>query len=215
MVQINKRTIMKKFVGIAVSVIVIVGMTSSSPTLITNRVDFEVRIGSRTLGDFVVTKQSLGDRDDFVMEQIIEDGLLHKSKVHYRVHSQYKSSQLQVMEMQNTVDEVLLQSSDLELKEGVYHLKTDLGSITVPASDMTVGSAYMFFEEPIGWVAVFHEKYGQVLPIEQTSEHIYEVALPNGGREVYSYTEGKLTMFMIEKTFGMFSMTLKEPLAKS
>ena len=117
--------------------------------------------------------------------------------------------------MQNTIDEVILQSCDLQLKEGVYHLNTDLGSITVPASDMTVGSAYMFFEEPSDWTSVFHEKYGQVLPIEQTSDHIYEVALPNGGREVYSYTDGKLIMFMIEKTFGMFSMTLKEPLAKS
>lgn len=206
---------MKKLLGIAVSVIVLLGMTSSSPGLIKNRVDFEVRIGSRILGDFVVTKKSLGDRDDFVIEQTIEDGLLHKSKVHYRVHSQYKGSRLQVMEMQNTIDEVILQSSDLQLKEGVYHLNTDLGSITVPASDMTVGSAYMFFEEPSDWTSVFHEKYGQVLPIEQTSDHIYEVALPNGGREVYSYTDGKLTMFMIEKTFGMFSMTLKESLAKS
>ena len=47
---------MEKLLGIAVSVIVLLGMTSSSPGLIKNRVDFEVRIGSRILGDFVVTK---------------------------------------------------------------------------------------------------------------------------------------------------------------
>ncbi|MFT4681429.1 MAG: hypothetical protein ACI9YU_001275 [Flavobacteriales bacterium] len=78
MVQTSKRTIMKKIFGILVSAIVIIGMSSSSPSLIKNRVDFEVKIGGGVLGDFIVAKQSLGDREDFVIEQIIEDGLLHK-----------------------------------------------------------------------------------------------------------------------------------------
>ncbi|MFT4525948.1 MAG: hypothetical protein ACI85F_002106 [Bacteroidia bacterium] len=160
MVQTSKRTIMKKIFGILVSAIVIIGMSSSSPSLIKNRVDFEVKIGGGVLGDFIVTKQSLGDREDFVIEQIIEDGLLHKSKVRYRVHSQYKGSQLQVMEMKNVVDEVVLQSSDLQLKQGVYHLNTDLESINVPAAYMAAVSAYMFFEEPSNWTSIFHEKYG-------------------------------------------------------
>lgn len=214
LVQTIKRTVMKKFIGILTSVIVLIGLSASSPALIQKRVDFEVRIGSRVLGDFVVIKQQLGDREDFVIEQIIEDGLLHKSKVHYRVHSQYKAAQLQVMEMQNVVDEVVLQSSDLQLKEGIYHLNTDLGTVKVPAEDMVRGSAYIFFEEPSESGLIFHEKYGQILSITRTGDHVYEIALPNGGREVYTYTDGRLNMFMIEKTFGMFSMTLKEPLAK-
>ena len=205
---------MKKLIGSLIVLGVFVTFTASTPGIVKKEVEFDVRIGSRTLGAYKVTMQALGDREDFVIEQVIEDGLLHRSKVHYRVHSQYKASQLQVMEMRNVVDDVVLQSSDLKFEDGTYFMQTDLGKIQLPEGEMAPGSVYLFFEEPKEWTSVFHEKYGIALPIRQTSDSTYEIELPNGGREVYTYANGRPVMFVVEKTFGMFSMTLKEQLAK-
>lgn len=193
---------------------VIAGMafcSSYTPAIETQEFTYEVKIGHKNLGELKVSKQEMGSREDYEFNQITEDGLLHRSTVQYSMHSQYENEKLVSMELRNIVDDVLLQSTDMELVDGVYELHTDLGNMTIPESELRPGSAKMFFGEPEGLSSVFHEKYGSNVNLIKKAENIYELQLPNGGREVYTYKDGKVFFVMIDRTFATFTLTIKNP----
>ncbi len=159
-------------------------------------------------------KQEMGDREAFEFHQVTKDGLLHESTVEYTMYSLYENGRLKEMEMRNIMDDVLLQSADMKLVDGIYKLNTDLGNMQIPESELRPGSAQMFFGEPEGWESVFHEKHGRNVELIKKSDNIYELQLPNGGREVYTYKDGKVFFVMIDKTFGTFTLTIKDPKKK-
>ena len=185
--------------------------SAHAPANIKSQATYEVKIGHKMLGELKVTKHQMGDREAYEFHQVTEDGLLHKSKVEYTMSSLYERGKLVQMEMRNIMDEVLLQSSDLKLVDGVYQIHTDLGNMEIPEDELRPGSASMFFQEPVGLTSVFHERHGRNVELTKKSDNIYELALPNGGREVYTYKNGKVFYVMIDKTFGTFTLTIKDP----
>jgi hypothetical protein len=202
---------MKKHFSLIGIFVAMLACVSYAPKIEKQQYTYEVKMGHRLLGELKVTKQEMGDREAFKFHQITEDGLLHKSKVEYTMLSMYEYGKLTNMEMRNVMDDVLLQSADMKLVDGVYQLKTDLGNMEIPEGDLRPGSAQMFFGEPDGLSSVFHEKHGQNVELCKKADNIYEVVLPNGGREVYTYKDGKLYYVLIDKTFGTFSLTIKDP----
>jgi hypothetical protein len=170
-----------------------IGLLSAGPAAKVNQHTYDVSLDGRPIGTYHVNRTDIGEASTFRVETSTAAGLIRPIEHKFVMMSSYNDSKLISSDMKTWVNQEL-ESSTLIQWDGSQYIKQEgelLTEICCEAVDFS--SATVFFAEPSDRTKVFYEKYGKDLNVEKTDSHTYEVKLPNGGVEKYTYSKGEVT----------------------
>lgn len=116
---------------------------------------------------------------------------------------------------------VLIQSSTIQQANGKemantttkktaagYSVTTNKGTSSVTEKQILFNLCKLYFEEPANVKEVWSDTYGQMLAIKSVGPGKYELTLPDGNKNYYSYHKGICTMVETNLPFGKVTFTL-------
>lgn len=188
---------------------IIFALSSFGPTAINEQHDYDVFIDGRPIGSYQVDRTELNGMENFRVETNTAAGLIRRDKHRFVMLSSYDDSKLIASDLKSWMNEELLTSSLIHW-DGKQYIRQSGDELT-PIYDqlITYSSACMFFEEPAGRTELFYEKYGKDLEVVDLGNHQYEVKLPNGGIERYSYFDGEVMTVEFVQSFATVTLRFK------
>ncbi|MDP6908442.1 MAG: hypothetical protein QF371_03000 [Flavobacteriales bacterium] len=184
-------------------------LSSFGPTAINENHNYDVFIDGRPIGTYQVDKTELNGTENFRVETNTAAGLIRRDEHRFVMLSSYDDSKLIASDLKSWMND-RLESSSLIHWDGMQYVKQtgdDLRAIY--ESQISYSSACMFFEEPVGRTSLFYEKYGKNLEVTDLGGHRYEVTLPNGGKERYSYFDGEVMTVEFVQSFATITLRFK------
>ena len=196
--------IMKKIVLLMAPSLLL--LTSFGPTANVDTFSYDVSLDGRSIGKYMVSRTDIDGASTIRVENNMAAGLIRKSEHRSVLLSLYDGKNLVSSELKTWVNEKL--ESTFELRwDGDQYVKQDGEQIVEIAQQLvSYSSASVFFEEPLNRTSLFYEKYGTELNVETIGEHRYEVKLPNGSKEQYTYQDGEVVMVEVVQTFATISL---------
>ncbi len=168
--------------------------------------NYDVLLDGKHIGTYLVSRTDIDEASTFRVENTSATGLIRKAEHKFVMLSLFDDNKLISSDLKTWVNEKLESSSELYW-DGNQYLKND-GESTVEIGRqlVTYSSACVFFEEPVSRDGLFYEQYGKELKLEKIGDHKYEVKLPNGSKEQYTYQHGEVVMVEVVQTFATISL---------
>ncbi|MEM6263590.1 MAG: DUF6134 family protein [Bacteroidota bacterium] len=152
---------------------------------------------------------------------------LFKSKINMRIiisinatsqlQSSYKGGILQDGFVRVWREGKLRESGYLKYDEGYgYFVDLDGRSKIFYSKGIRFSVVMLYHNEPKGYTHVFSERYGKWLELTKVSEGVYELDLPMGNKNIYTYKDGKCVSVEIDHALTTLICKLKgaPPVAK-
>jgi hypothetical protein len=169
---------------------------------------YEVLLDGRPIGIYNVNRMESNGTVNFKVETNTAAGLIRRSEHRSLMLSSYKDSKLISSQYKTWVNEKLETTCALHW-DGNQYVRQEGDELTEICNQMvSYSSACIYFEEPKGQSKLFYEQYGQELELRPIGEHQYEVNLPNGALERFTYENGKAVRVDMVKSFTTISLKL-------
>ena len=176
-------------------------LTAFGPAAEHERLQFQVSLDGMPIGSYSVNKTVIGNVETFIVETETAAGLIGRMSHRSVMKSAFQDHQMVSCDVKTWVNEGLESSVNIKWSNGNY-TRQEGSSLTEICSDLVdFSSARLFFEEPKGREFLFHESYGKELPLIAVGNHQYELKLPNGGVERYTYRNGSINEVQLVKSF--------------
>ena len=181
-------------------------LTSFGPTANVHNYSYDVSLDGRPIGSYMVSRTDIDASSTIKVEHNMAAGLIRKAEHKSVLLSLYDENRLVSSQLKTWVNEKLESESELRW-DGNQYVKYDGERMEEIGKQLvSYSSACVFFEEPIDRSTLFYEKYGKELSVEIIGDHKYEVKLPNGSKEQYTYHNGEVVMVEIVQTFTTISL---------
>lgn len=184
-------------------------LSSFGPSASVQNFSYDVFIDGKPIGSHAISKTEISGTTNFRVENHTAAGLIRRSEHKFVMLTSFDQAKFVSSDMKTFVDQKL-ESSSLIHWDGQHYVKQDGEQLTEIQSGMvTYSSPCMFFEEPMNRTTLFYEKYGLELPVADLGNHKYEVKLPNGAKERYTYKDGEVVQVDLIQTFTTISLVAK------
>lgn len=198
---------MKKFILPVVSAFAL--LTSFGPEADVKQYSYDVLLDARPIGTHTISRTGIGDAITFKLEDHTSAGLIRKADHRFEMLTSFEGSQFISSDMKTFVDEKL-QTSAVIVWDGSQYIRQDGEQLTeIQRQPVTYSAPCMFFEEPMNRTTLFYEKFGAELEVHDLGNHRYEVHLPNGAKERYTYKDGEVVQVDVVQTFATITLLLK------
>ena len=182
------------------------GISAFGPSAEVVSLNYEVLCDGRPVGVFKVNKTEIDGTSNFRVETIMAAGLIRRDEFRSVMLSSYEDSKLIMSDLKSWVNNELESSSVIHW-DGNQYVKQDGEQLMEICADMvTYSSACVYFQEPLNRTTLFYEKYGQELDVTPLSDSVYEVVLPNGAKERYTYHNGEVSMVEFVQSFATITL---------
>jgi len=184
----------------------LLGMTTCQTNEI--RLEYGVERNGDVIGQILAVKKVEGTRISYTMESNVVVRLLLTFNMYSRVSGTFQNGLLQdgsVIRRINgkdranaritrTDDQYLIEDREQKqrFRETIYY-----------------STARMMHDEPLGVTRIFSENYRKFIPVREVRPHYYEIVLPDGNRNYYTYVNGICTRAEINTGFSRALFRLK------
>lgn len=176
-------------------------LVAFGPTAEQNQLHFNVSLDGKPVGTYTARKVVVGDMETFIIETETAAGLIGRIAQRSVLKTAFQGDKLVSCGLQSWVNNNLESSSTIIWSNDTYVKQEKTVKTAIGNAPVRFSAARLFFEEPCGQAAVFHESYGKFLPLEKVNEHDYELKLPNGGTERYVYKDGMVSEVHVVRSF--------------
>lgn len=181
-------------------------LLSAGPAAKVNQHTYNVSLDGRSIGTYEVNRTDIGESSTFRVETTTSAGLIRPISHRFVMMSSYNNSKLISSDLKTWVNDEL-ETSSLIQWDGSQYIKQQGETLTeICCDEVDFSSATVFFNEPVNRNKMFYEKYGKELSVKKTADHTYEVKLPNGGVERYTYKNGEVTEVQFVQSFATITL---------
>ena len=175
----------------------------------TLRHEYDILKQKEVIGSLTATKKHLSEGFSITIDSRSSISILIDFNVNVYQFNKYRDGKL--------TDALFLQS--LNGRRKVHNtVQRGLNGYTVEKdgckislnNDINYSVASMYFEEPVSIQKVFSENQLTVLSLHKVSNHCYEMQLPDGKTNYYSYRDGMLVHARLSTRFTTVELILKE-----
>ena len=192
--------------GLIVLASALLVLSSFGPKSEVQRMQYRVFLDGRAIGTYDVNRTDLNGSSHFRVETNMAVGLIRKSEHRFSLLSSFNDSKLLSSNLKTWVNQKLETSSDLRWN-GEQYVKQDGENLTDICTDLvSYSSACVYFVEPVNRTSLFYEKYGKDLTLFKLEDHKYEVKLPNGTFERYTYKDGLVSKVEFVQSFTTITL---------
>lgn len=181
-------------------------LMSFGPVANVNQHTYNVTLDGKPIGTYNVHRTDIGESSTYRVETTTAAGLIRPIEHTFVMMSSYNNSKLISSDLKTWVNQELESSSVLQWDGSQYIQQQGEKLTEICCEAVDFSSATIFFNEPVNRTTLFYEKYGMDLKVEKVADHTYEVEIPNGGVERYTYKKGEVIEVQFVQSFATITL---------
>lgn len=178
-----------------------------SNTLDGQSLTYTIRFKDEPIGIMKAQRQGKGTTEFLIESKILIQKMVRLDLM-YRISSTFENNTLihSLATQQNNGREHT-NTRTTQTKNG-YSVKTRKEELRISQKSIPYNLCKLYFEEPIGVFMVYSDTYGDFLNIKPAGKHRYELVLPDGKSNFYTYHLGICILVEAEIILGKISFQL-------
>ncbi|MGB4770312.1 MAG: DUF6134 family protein [Chitinophagaceae bacterium] len=175
----------------------------------TTKLQYDVIRNNKVIGHMQAIRTSKGSFTEYLTESSVKVSVVIELAIYTKVIGIFGQGQLisgSVIRRVNSSDKV---NATIRWQKDKYVIEEDGEKMTVPEK-ISYSSACLMHVEPVGLTRIFSEASKKFIPIRQFKPHQYELQLPDGNKNFYSYSDGVCVSAEVNTTLSKAFFRLKK-----
>lgn len=189
--------------------LILVLVLFSSARSVDTKLSYDVIRNGDVIGYLQASRVNYGNQVDFVTESSVSVRLLMSFSMYSKVTGVFRNGILINGTALRKVNGHNKLNTEIRWQNSHYVLNED-GEQKLIHEKITYSSACLFNQEPVGLTRIFSENFGKFIPIKEVRPHYYELHLPDGNKNYYSYANGICTGAEVNTNFTKAFFRLKK-----
>jgi len=171
---------------------------------------YDVIIWGDTVGKVTAMLEETGNQKRYYLKSYAIFSLFGKQKLEYEYENIFRNNILQESNTKNLRNGDLRSYSRIKRLGNGYSIDIDEEITNLPNRQIDYCITSLYFEEPVKKARVFSERFGEDCQLKQLETHKYELELPSGKKNYYSYKDGVLTTLEVDHTLATLWLYLRK-----
>ncbi|MES2731312.1 MAG: DUF6134 family protein [Bacteroidota bacterium] len=163
---------------------------------------YDVFLNDKLIGGLDIKRNTKDGLTYYLMRSDVNFRFLFKMTLNYTFETTYQNEMLIAGTTQNVMNDNVKSSSKVTWNGNHYLLQVDNDRSVLKNKRINYSMVSLYFQEPRQIAQVFSERYARFLPIKPLSDHRYELVMPDGKKNYYSYVNGICQSVEVNHTFG-------------
>lgn len=143
-----------------------------------------------TVGQMTILQRISGNDISYTVASTVTTKMLMTIKVNVREEANYHNKKLMASSSQRIINDKPQAGKQTKAYQNFYLITDDAKQDTLRETEINFDFSMLYFYEPTGIKNVYSNYYQTKLPIQHQEAHSYVINLPEGGANVYHYTNG-------------------------
>jgi len=165
------------------------------------QIRFDIWKGDAIVGSILAKHTVHDDRTQYLMTSYSELSLITKQVVRTTVAAEYRHGHMSTSYTQVNVNGTMRDSSRYVPGEAEATCYVHPDEHFIHSEPVTWTTARMYFEEPVGQRSIFVESVMKTCPMKHLGAGRYQLTLPGGKVNTYTYANGKLEEIHVDRSF--------------
>ena len=172
---------------------------------------YDVILWGDTIGYMKTNK--VGNQSNFVMTVTseVKFSFLGKRELTYDFSASFANGLLTKGSTRNTMNGDLRSSSKVFKTSTGYDVTVDDKNKQITSRSHRFSTVRLYFDEPRNMDHLFSERFGEECELKYLGNHQYELSLPNGKENIYSYKDGVCTQVEVDHPLATLYFKLRKP----
>ena len=186
--------------------------------LVGQKLTYDVLKDGKKIGEVIASKSQNDDKVHYAIKSSVEVTIFFSVLIESSFVSMYQSGFLQKARTINKRDGKMKEYSSVDWTGEAYDIVRDGKMMTfgIPSQVRSSLNA-MYFKEPVGRKKIFSERFGEYVPLRPLGKAMYQIELPGGGSNIYTFKEGYCSHVLVQHWLAdvEFVLRSKSPNGKS
>jgi hypothetical protein len=186
-------------------------LLNTTPVFVSNaqQMNYEVFLNEKPVGSLLAKRSTKDELINYWIESDVNFRFIFKMNFIYTFETVFHNDMLIRASTRNTVNDDEKGSSKVTWNGKFYQMEVKKERSELKNIRITYSMAMLYFREPRQISQVFSERYARFLSIRPLKEHSYELTMPDGKKNVYSYVNGICQAVEVQHSVGKISFKLK------
>jgi hypothetical protein len=169
---------------------------------------YEVLRNGKVIGYLDALRKDNGEKVEYIMESNVKVSVIMDFALYSKVIGSFDKGVLTFGSIVRRVNGKDKANSKITWLNDRYLIQDNSESIELKEK-ITYTSACLMHEEPINMQRIFSENFKRFIPIKAIKPHQYELQLPDGNRNYYTYSNGVCVSAEVNTTLTTAYFRLK------
>jgi heme oxygenase len=162
---------------------------------------FQIYLGRKNVGYLNIIHTRGSEKSRIQVHSEVEARFIFKYTAFGRETYEYRNDTLMHSDVFRKVNNrISLQQTLIKHPEG-YRYSDQKSNRILPIPVVRLNMTRLFVQEPSTEERVFSDRFTQWIPIKRLGKHQYQVELPNGSDNIFTYEKGKCTSVVSRGSF--------------
>ena len=153
---------------------------------------YQIFKGNKEIGTLLIDKKKYGAEEHFKIESDATFRVVFEFSTQFTMEAVFEEGKLRRSLTKNTLNDSERESTLIELEDGKYKVLKDgdeLDYLEIKHPEYSM--AHLYYNEPKDLTKVFSERFAEFLAIREIEPSQYELTLPDGRTNIYTYKNGR------------------------
>lgn len=179
--------------------------SASAQTLI-----YDVIKGGKNIGTMTVDRHNKNGQWTYSVDSKVNVSVMITVRLSFLLESVFSGNQMISSSSKYIRDDKLKEASYVSWADNKYHINQDNERSVLENERINHCLSSIYFNEPTNVRRVFSERFAAFLDIKPTERHHYELTLPNGRKNIYTYENGICKEVMVDHMLATFYFKLRK-----
>jgi hypothetical protein len=186
-----------------------ISLLLSSGKTVNSKLNYDVIRNGNVIGSLQASRISSGNQVEYITESNVNVKILMTFSMYTKVTGAFRDGMLINGSAVRKVNGHNKVNTLIQWKNDHYLLKEDEAQKEI-REKITYTTACLFNQEPVGLTRIFSENFGKFINLKEVRPHYYELHLPDGNRNYYSYSNGICTGAEVNTNYTKAFFRLKK-----
>jgi hypothetical protein len=171
----------------------LISVLLSSGKTVNSTLNYDVIRNGNVIGYLNASRINSGNQIEYITESTVSVKILMTFSMYSKVTGAFRNGMLFSGSAVRKVNGNNKVNTVIQWKNDHYLLEEEDNTQKEIREKITYTTACLFNQEPVGLTRIFSENFGKFITLKEVRPHYYELHLPDGNRNYYSYSNGICT----------------------
>lgn len=173
------------------------------------KLQYDVVRNNKVIGQMQAIRATKGSFTEYLTESSVKVSVVVDLSIYTKVTGIFGQGQLMSGSVVRKVNNSNKVNATIQWQKDKYIIEENGEKMTV-SEKIAYSSACLMHLEPVGITRIFSEANKKFIPIRQFKPHQYELQLPDGNKNYYSYSDGVCVSAEVNTTLSKAFFRLKK-----
>lgn len=169
---------------------------------------YDVYLNEKKVGLLEAKRTAKDGIAQYLIQSNVNFRMMFKLNLNHTFESTYQNDMLIKASTRSMMNDNVKATSKVTWNGTFYQLEVKDEHSVLKNSRIIYSMVLLYFREPRQITQVFSERYGVFLTIKPLAEHRYELLMPDGKKNYYSYRNGVCYLVEVQHTVGQIVFKL-------